>query len=77
MTQADGSELNRLIRESTLLDPSLRGHWLKVLRHLKPADQERLRAILASQDESTDRGPEPATSQRPSSSAPAGAAHRQ
>jgi hypothetical protein len=36
-----------LIRESPALDVSLKRQWIEVLPHLKAADQERLRAILA------------------------------
>lgn len=47
MTRSAETELRRLIRESPALDVSLKRHWIEVLPHLKKADQERLRAILA------------------------------
>jgi hypothetical protein len=42
-------ELARLIRQSDVLDPMLKRQWLRVLPHLKPADQARLRTILAGE----------------------------
>lgn len=47
MTRSEATELRRLIRESPVLDVSLKRQWVEVLPHLKAADQERLRAILA------------------------------
>jgi hypothetical protein len=36
-----------LIRSSLVLDEDGKREWLRVLPHLKPADRERLRLILA------------------------------
>ena len=40
--------LAQMIRRSPLLDASARRHWLAVLPHLTPDDQERLREILTT-----------------------------
>ncbi|HVC35448.1 MAG TPA: hypothetical protein VNL16_18205 [Chloroflexota bacterium] len=43
----DGTrQLARLVRQSRLLDPALKRHWLSVLRYLTPADRTRLEEIL-------------------------------
>jgi hypothetical protein len=45
------SELRRLLRASTLLDPLLRRQRLKVVNHLDAADRSRLAEILRAADE--------------------------
>ena len=42
-------ELVRLIRQSRVLDPLLKRQWLRIIEHLTPADRERLREILRSE----------------------------
>jgi hypothetical protein len=40
------ANLAAAIRRSTLLDPALKRHWLRVLPNLAPRERERLQVIL-------------------------------
>jgi hypothetical protein len=39
-------ELAQLVRGSSVLDPALKKHWLRILPYLSDADRSRLRGIL-------------------------------
>ncbi len=45
-------DLTRLVRQTRLLDPIAKRHWLKLLPYLTPTDRARLEEILRAETNS-------------------------